>query len=107
MSVTDRYGERITLYGSGPDAFWEVVKRRYAGEDERRWKYLAMLALRENAEWPLELIGLAFGHHRGHVMRCLNKVRDTLRDELEQEPNLWSEDDGFERDDVEVSALGA
>lgn len=93
MSVMNRGGERVLLTRSERDAFWDLVNERYAGEDTRKWKYLAMLALRENAQWPLEMIGKAFGHHRGHVMRCLNQVREKLRQELDQEPNLWGDDD--------------
>ena len=48
MSVVNGYGHKVTLDRVGPDAFWRLVVRQYAG-DERRWRYLAMLALRENA----------------------------------------------------------
>lgn len=91
MSVMNHSGEKIVLERSGSDAFWQLVQDRYADDDPRKWRYLAMLALRENAAWSLELIGKAFGHHRGHVMRCLNQVRDRLRHELSQEPCLWDD----------------
>lgn len=105
MSVTNRHGTKIHLQRHGRDAFWDLVNDRYAEDDPRKWRYLAMLALRENAQWSLELIGKAFGHHRGHVMRCLNQVRTRLRDELGQEPNLWGDDEeceNFSHDDLEL-----
>ena len=38
-----------------------------------------MLALRENAGWPLDKIGLVFGHPKGHVTRCLERIKQDLR----------------------------
>ena len=102
MSVVDGYGAKVTLDRVGPDAFWRVVVKEYAG-DERRWRYLAMLALRENAGWPLDRIGRAFGHPRGHVSRCLRKVRDELREEMDVEPSLLEE---WEREEELVKAEG-
>lgn len=92
MSMTDKKGSKIVLDRAGRDAFWDLVADRYAEDDPRKWRYLAMLALRENAQWSLELIGKAFGHHRGHVTRCLTQVRMKLRQELGQEPNIWGDD---------------
>jgi len=79
MSVTDERGHKIVLPRVGPDEFWSGVHRHFAEDDQRKWKYLAMLALRVNAEWPVECIGRAFGHPRGHVTRCLSQIRRELR----------------------------
>lgn len=87
MSIVNEAGTKVSLNRAGPDGFWEAIVNRKR-PNERRWRYLAMLALRENAGWPVERIGLAFGHDRGHVSRCLRKVKDELRAELSMEPSL-------------------
>jgi hypothetical protein len=86
MSVIDERSNKVLLPRQGVDAFWRAVMEHYAGRDRRRWKYLAMLALQECADWPLECIGLVFGHPRGHVSRCLARVTDDLRDRFQPEP---------------------
>lgn len=50
---------------------------RWAGVDELRWKALCILCLREVNGWTMEMIGLVFGHPKGHVTRV---VRDTMAD---------------------------
>ncbi len=85
MSTIRRDGTKIVLPKSGPDPFWKTVHEHYAGEDQRKWKYLAMLALRENAGWPLEKIGLAFGHPKGHVTRCLQRIKGEMQAEFRAE----------------------
>lgn len=47
-----------------------------------------MLALRENAGWPLEQIGLVFGHPKGHVTRCLVKIKQELRRRFHMSPEV-------------------
>jgi hypothetical protein len=82
MSVIQN-GEKIVLQRSGADEFWNLIRERYAAEDPRKWKYLAILALRENAGWPLECIGRAFGHPKGHITRCLVNIKSELRDRFD------------------------
>jgi hypothetical protein len=79
-------GFKIVLPRGGPDEFWQQVHDHYAGASPLKWKYLAMLALRENAGWPLDCIGLAFGHPKGHVSRCLQQVSDELRRNFQPPP---------------------
>ncbi len=79
MSVAKPNGTKVVLPRTGADEFWQTVHEHYAGDDPRIWKYLAMLALRENAGWPLERIGNVFGHPKGHVTRCLRRIKDELR----------------------------
>ena len=83
MSVILPHGEKVILSRTGADEFWNRIREHYAVEDPRKWKYLAMLALRENAGWPLECIGRAFGHqlHRRRV-DLLARLRHSLPDEL-------------------------
>lgn len=88
MSVTRRNGTKIVLPRTGPDEFWKLIHDHFAEEDERKWKYLAMLALRENAGWPLERIGNVFGHPKGHVTRCLSKIKRDLRDQFQSSPEF-------------------
>ena len=75
MSVTEHNGTKIELPRSGPDVFWGRVAEHYAGQSPYRWKLLVMLALRENGGWPLQWIGSAFGHSKGHVTRCIQKAK--------------------------------
>jgi hypothetical protein len=88
MSVTRRNGTKILLPRSGRDDFWKTIHLHFAGDEERRWRYLAMLALRENAGWPLEQIGLVFGHPKGHVTRCLARIKDELRATFDVAPEM-------------------
>ena len=96
MSTARQNGTKIVLPRSGPDHFWRIIHDHYAGQNERTWKYLAMLALRENAGWPLEHIGAVFGHPKGHVTRCLQKIKHELRQRFRMSPDvleLTDEDD--------------
>lgn len=88
MSVTKPDGTKVVLPRSGADQFWKTVHEHYAGDDPRRWKYLAMLALRENAGWPLDRIGNVFGHPKGHVTRCLRRIKDELRMQFRLAPEF-------------------
>lgn len=88
MSVTRTNGTKIVLPRSGADEFWKLIHEHYAGNDLRKWKYLAMLALRENAGWPLEQIGQVFGHPKGHVTRCLARIKQELRREFSASPEF-------------------
>lgn len=85
MSVTDRNQVKVVLPRSGPQHFWQIIANHFAGEDPLRWKYLAMLALRENSGWPLDWIGAVFGHPKGHVTRCLKRIKGQLRDHFQPE----------------------
>ena len=86
MSVADLDGAKVLLPRSGSDEFWRRVHDHYAAGDARKWKYLAMLALRENAGWPLERIGTVFGHPKGHVTRCLSRIKSDLRSRFDVSP---------------------
>lgn len=88
MTIVTKDDLKVLLPRSGADEFWQLIRRHYAAADERAWKYLAMLALRENAGWPLDSIGLAFGHPKGHVTRCLSIVKRELRDRFRTSPEL-------------------
>ncbi|MEX1098298.1 MAG: ParB N-terminal domain-containing protein [Planctomycetales bacterium] len=79
MTVTDRHRQRVVLPRSGPDLFWQRIRAHFSGDDPARWKALVMFALRVDCGWPLELIGHAFGHTKGHVLRCLRDLRNELR----------------------------
>ncbi|MEZ6055335.1 MAG: hypothetical protein R3C01_01400 [Planctomycetaceae bacterium] len=79
MSVTHYDGTKVILPRTGMNDFWGAVQSTYAGENPLRWKYLAMLALRENAGWPLERIGKVFGHPKGHITRCLRSIKGDLK----------------------------
>ncbi|HCS54478.1 sigma factor-like helix-turn-helix DNA-binding protein [Rubinisphaera sp.] len=86
MTVISEHGERVFLPRMGREDFWKTMHEHYAGDHPGRWKSLAILALRENAGWPLETIGAVFGHHRGHVSRILKRVKSELRETFEQSP---------------------
>ncbi len=85
MSVVRFDGTKIVLPRDGLDVFWKLVHQHFAADDERAWRYLAMLALRENCGWPLDRIGRAFGHPKGHVTRCLRRIKSELNRRFELE----------------------
>lgn len=88
MSVSRVDGTKVVLPRTGADEFWQTIHDHYAGQDTRKWKYLAMLALRENAGWPLDRIGAVFGHPKGHVTRCLSRIKDELRTNFAASPEF-------------------
>lgn len=90
MSVTDPDGAKILLPRSGPDAFWDALDEQFSPHNDRVWKYLAMLALRENAGWPVERIARAFRHNKGHITRCLERIKNEIRWRFNVE-DLWSD----------------
>jgi len=79
MSMIRPDGHKVVIPRSGMQEQWELLRRHYCQADARKWKYLAMLALKENAGWPLECIANAFEHPKGHVSRCLARVKHELR----------------------------
>ena len=93
MSTIKRNQTKVILPRCGQDEFWNFIKEHYAQETPLRWKYLAMLALRENAGWPIEQIGLVFGHPKGHVTRCLAAIKHELRRRFDLAPEWLDMDD--------------
>lgn len=91
MSTVNENGSKVVLPRAGRDDFWQVIHDYYAGENQRKWKYLAMLALRENAGWQLDHIGKVFDHPKGHVTRCLDKIKQDIRDQFQISPDYFSE----------------
>lgn len=67
-------GEKVLLRRRGPD-LWRMEFARWAGETQVRWKALAMLQLHAHCNWSLQMIGLAFGQHRGRVCRLMQDAR--------------------------------
>lgn len=86
MSIINRWGGKVVLPRIGPDAFWSDVRTHYAGAEPQKWKTLAMLALRVNAGWSLDMIGNAFGHERGHVSRSLSTLCRELKERFDWLP---------------------
>lgn len=93
MSIINAEGQKVLLPRMGADQFWTMVLEDYAHDSPRKWKYLAMLALRVNAGWPLGSIGRVFDHDKGHVQRCLENVKRELRTRLEACPELFVDDE--------------
>jgi hypothetical protein len=104
MSAITTTGEKTFLPRCGADEFWSLVCAHYADQDARKWKYLAMLALRENAGWPLDRIGLAFQHPKGHITRCLANVKQELRDRFHASPDFLSFNDPEEEESDSLAA---
>jgi len=96
VSVMNSKEAKVLLPRSGPDQFWRTIQQHYAGEDEIVWKRLAMVALRENAGWPIELIATAFGHHKGHVSRSIEATKREIRRQFRAEPDFLGFDTGTE-----------
>ena len=88
MSTVRQNETKVVLPRTGPDDFWRLIHQHYADDDSRKWKYLAMLALRENAGWPLEHIGTVFSHPKGHVTRCLERIKRDLRERFRMSPDV-------------------
>lgn len=93
MSVVRRDGTKIVLDRRGKDTFWERVQDRFDGQSDLLWRYLAMLALNDVAGWSVEQIGRAFGHNRGHISRCIERVRTELRHEFGDRTDRASPED--------------
>jgi len=91
MSVTNYRGEKVTLSRVGKDQFWKGIHDHYAHEDTTKWKQLAMLSLHETAGWPLEQVGYAFHHHKGHVLRSIEQIKTELRRRFDVD---WDETEG-------------
>ena len=79
MSMIRPNGHKVVLPRAGVEQQWDLIITHYAQADVRRWKYLAMLALKENAGWPLDCIGNVFQHPKGHISRCLTVVKRELQ----------------------------
>ena len=94
MSVINQKNQKVLLPRTGPDEFWQTISDRFAQGDARKWKYLAMLALRENAGWPLEQIAKVFQHKPGHISRCLAKIKEELREHFHQPAGRGGRVDG-------------
>lgn len=82
MSVMNRSAVKVLL-PRGPHEFWDIVRDLYP-EDRETWGRLAMLALREDANWSVARIARAFGRTRAQVLACLDQIRNDLRTRLEQ-----------------------
>ena len=83
MSTIRPTGHKVILPRGGLDEQWELLIRHHIQADPRKWRYLAMLALKENAGWPLECIANAFQHPKGHISRCIAQVKRDLRARFE------------------------
>ncbi|MCA9072332.1 MAG: hypothetical protein KDA84_25580 [Planctomycetaceae bacterium] len=97
MSVVNQKNLKVVLPRTGPDDFWQTITLQFAQADARKWKYLAMLALRVNAGWPLEQIAKVFQHQPGHVSRCLKRIKEELREHFDDSNfpmDEWIEDSG-------------
>jgi len=40
LSVVRQNETKVILPRSGPDNFWKLIQKHYAGADQRKWKYL-------------------------------------------------------------------
>jgi hypothetical protein len=80
MSTVNQKNVKVLLPRTGPDVIWQTIFEEFAEHDDRKWRYLAMLALRENAGWPLEHIAKLFHHKTGHISRCLARIKEELRE---------------------------
>ncbi len=80
MSTVNQKNLKVLLPRTGPDVFWQTIFDTFALDDDRKWRYLAMLALRENSGWPMEHIARLFKHKTGHVTRCLDRIKEELRE---------------------------
>lgn len=87
MSTVNRLGGKVILPRIGREHFWDDIREHFAGAEPQKWKVLAMLALRVNACWSLDMIGNAFGHERGHISRSLSELCRELQEHFEWAPD--------------------
>lgn len=88
MSAMKVSGEKVELPRDSATSFWQEVERHYAADDHLRWKLLAILALRESCGWTIEQLGRATGHPRGHISRCLSKVKKELQQRFQADAQV-------------------
>jgi hypothetical protein len=91
MSVMNRRGFKVIL-PRAPDEFWQDPDDRLP-QDIESWRRFAMLALCEDARWPVGRVARLFGRPPGVVLDCLDRARSDLRRRL-MEPD--EEDDDLE-----------
>jgi hypothetical protein len=101
MSMIRPNGNKVMLPRGVNKQQWDLITRHYAKTDARKWKYMAMLALKENAGWPLECIGLVFKHPKGHVSRCIARVKRELQIRFSPQERIGI---GSPHDDEQVAA---
>lgn len=95
MTTVDHNGFKVILARFGDDVFWSEVADKYADQRPDRWRNLAILALRENAGWPLDRISMSFGISCGQLSRVLSKVKSELRERFDKEYHAMLRDGGF------------
>jgi hypothetical protein len=100
MSLVRHNGEKILLPRRGLWEQWKLIHDHYAQADAIKWKRLAMLALQMNAGWPLDCIGNAFGHPKGHVSRSIALVQRELRERFAEASSLLDLADVDDFDDA-------
>lgn len=95
-------GQKVIL-PRGTAELWNAIEvhwiqRRSGRRRTYRWKALAMLHLYSHCNWTLEMIGEAFGQHRGRVHRLIHNARASLAETFDPPPpELSAEDDDDER----------
>jgi len=104
VTIINQLHKRIVFPRTSLNEFWLTLEAHYTHTNPRNWKYLAMLALRENSGWTLEHIGHAFGHDAGHVVRCLRAVKREIREQFDVPHGVLSADDGFSNPDETTSS---
>jgi len=95
MSVVDQRNFKILLPRLDLPQIWRMLLDEYFGSTESDpvcRKRLAMLALHENAGWPMEEIGRLFNHDRGHVSRSLQAIKKQIRQRFHDPEAIPRED---------------
>ncbi len=79
MSVATKSGLKVILPRSGPNVFWEAVRKVYPHDDAVAWRQLAMLTLKEAIGWNEALIATAFGRRESEVAQTIDEICEDLR----------------------------
>lgn len=74
-------GEKVELERPTPLVLTQI-EERWAGSNPDRWAMLIQLMAYRHCGLTLDQIGLAFGHHKGTVLRRIAKCRSELREVL-------------------------
>ncbi len=90
MSVINRNGLKVILGKDGMSEIWRQLQKDYLSRKPYRQRWMAMFCLREMCGWTIESISFVVGQPKGHVSRCLKRIKEELVEQFEVSPTLFS-----------------
>jgi len=92
MSVVSLHDQKVVL-PRGPQ-LWETLEREWCRGSQKRWKRLAIVQLHVYCGWHFNMIALAFGHRKGHVVRTFYRTLRELKDRFQYSAPFLDDDGG-------------